>query len=184
MYFFTFVPEYTLIIIHDHTNIIEAVNEMCKCMSLTKSPPPIVINAAMIVIFGRRRSNWCLWHTLSRTIIKGVLPFYPAQYVQKSDVGLYMICQKRRHLLGSAAANAHMAQREDQPAKCTHKKNVWQLNPTCPICMRKAPFMIMRQEQYQKIQWVIQVAKPVYRPYQISNLQCSFLHPCPRTRES
>ena len=74
--------------------------------------------------FGRRRSNWCLWHILSRAIIKGVLLFYPAQYVQKSDVGLYMICQKRRHLLDPAAANAHTAQREDQPARCTHKNKL------------------------------------------------------------
>ena len=97
---------------------------MGKCMSLTKSSPPIVINVAMIVsFFGRRRSYWCLRHILSRAKIKEVLLFYPAQYVQKSDVGLYMICQKRRHLLDPAAANAHTAQREDQPAKCTHKKN-------------------------------------------------------------
>ena len=81
MCFFTFVPEYTWIVIHDHTTIIGAINEMCKCMSLTKSPPPIVINAAMIVIFGRRRSYCCLWHILSRAMIKRVLPFYPAQYV-------------------------------------------------------------------------------------------------------
>ena len=68
---------------------------MGECMSLTKSPPPIVINAAMIVsFFGRRRSYWCLWHILSGAKIKGVLPFYPAQYVQKSDVDRCMIWQK------------------------------------------------------------------------------------------
>ena len=95
MYFFTLMSEYTWIVIHDHT-IIEAINEMGKCMSLTKNPPPIVINAAMIVsFFGRRRSYWCLRHILSRAKIKRVLPFNPAQYVQKSDVDLCMICQKK-----------------------------------------------------------------------------------------
>ena len=96
---------------------------MGKCMSLTKSPPPVVINAAMIVsFFGRRRSYCCLRHILSRAKIKGVLPFYPPQYVQKSDADLCMICPKKRNLLDPVGANAHTAQREDQPASCTQKK--------------------------------------------------------------
>ena len=45
--------------------------------------------------FGRRRSYWCLRHILSRAKIKEVLLFYPAQYVQKSDVDLCMICPKK-----------------------------------------------------------------------------------------
>ena len=31
--------------------------------------------------------------------MKGLLPFYPAQYVQKSDVDPYVICKKKSHLL-------------------------------------------------------------------------------------
>ena len=123
MYFFALMSEYTWIVIHDHTTIIEAINEMYKCISLTKSPPAIVIHAAMIVIFfGTCRSWWCLWHILSRAKIKVVLLFYPAQYVQKSGVDLYVLWQKKRHLLDPVGANAHTVQRESQPARSTRKK--------------------------------------------------------------
>ena len=59
--------------------------------------------------FGRRRSYWCLWHSLSRAKLKEVLPFYLAQFVQKSGVDLYMICQQKRHLLDPVCANEHTA---------------------------------------------------------------------------
>ena len=59
--------------------------------------------------FGRRRSYWCLRHILSRAKIKEVLLFYPAQFVQKSGVDLYMICQQKRHLLDPVCANEHTA---------------------------------------------------------------------------
>ena len=80
-------------------------------MPLAKSSPPILINAAkiLILLFGRRRSYWCLWHSLRRAKIKGILPFCPAQFVQKSAVDLYMVCQQKRHLLDPVCANEHTA---------------------------------------------------------------------------
>ena len=164
---------------------------------------------------------------------------------------------KKRHLLDPVGANAHMAQREDQPARCKQKKkrvtvtlHVLHLHATGSICdhaaravpmnsqsnpSRKAHspvissfeslmyfFTLMpentwivihdhttiieaiyatelrpptstramylghphRQEHYRQIKWLMQVAKPIYRTYPVSNLQCAFLHSCPSTRES
>ena len=97
-------------------------------------------------------------------------------------------------------------QGEDQPASCAKKKNECQLNSTCPICMRMAPLMLLwekrkyrskskwvsaincghphRQEHNRQIKWIIQVAKPIYRSYPVSNLDFTFFHSCPSSRES
>ena len=44
-----------------------------------------------------------------------------------------------------------------------------------------------RQKRSRQIKWIIQVAKPIYRPYPVSNLHFTFFHSChscPSTRES
>ena len=97
------------------------------------------------------------------------------------------------------------AQEEDQPARCAKKKRVaakfhvphlyvsgslyapretknyrskskW----ACAINCSHPD----RQEHDRQIKWIIQVAKPIYRSYLVSNLHFTFLHSCPSTRES
>ena len=66
-----------------------------------KSPPPIVINAAIILkkkSVHADHSGVCDIFSAERK--KGVLPFHPVQYVQKSVLNLYMI-RKKMHLLQS-----------------------------------------------------------------------------------
>ena len=41
-----------------------------------------------------------------------------------------------------------------------------------------------RQERSRQIKWIIQVAKPIYRSYPVSNLHFTFSHSSPSTRES
>ena len=94
-YFLPHVSEYTWIAIYDHTALIGTKNEMYKCTSLTKCRPPMVINAAIIWIFFWYTQIMMVFVTYSqRSEIKGVLLFYPVQYVHKSVLDLCMIWQK------------------------------------------------------------------------------------------
>ena len=100
MYFFALMSEYTWIVIHDHTTIIEAINEMYKCMSLTKSPPPIAINAAMIVIFFWYMQIMVMFVTYSQqSENKRGIALLSCPICRKIRIGSVHDLAKKRHLL-------------------------------------------------------------------------------------